>query len=102
MDTLGGINHQDSSFDSLKRAGNFIGKIDVAGSIDKVKRVALPLHLDWSELNRNPFFTFKLHRVEQLRLHFASRNSASQLHHTISNRRLSMIDVSYDTEIANF
>ena len=73
----------------------------MAGSINQIKLVALVFHLYWGKFNRNPLFTLKLHRVEKLRLHLTLFDGASNFHHTVSQGRLTMIDVSDDTKISN-
>lgn len=70
-------------------------------SIDEIELDSPPLHTYWSELDRDTALTLQIHLIERLRLHLSFLQSASDLHETISESRLTMIDMSDDTEVAD-
>jgi hypothetical protein len=70
-------------------------------SIDEIEFDSLPLHTHWSELDRDTSLTLEIHLIECLRLHLTLLERTSDLHETISESRLAMIDMSYDTKIAD-
>ena len=70
-------------------------------SIDEIELNSLPLHTYWSELDSDTSLTLEIHLIEGLRLHLTLLKSTSDLHETISECRLAMIDMSDDTKIAD-
>lgn len=70
-------------------------------SIDEIELDSLPLHTYGSELDRDTSLTLEIHLIEGLRLHLTLLESTSDLHETISEGRLAMIDMSNDTEVAD-
>ena len=76
------------------------------GRIDEIEFVALPVvgevvERDGVHFNRNAAFAFEVHRVEQLLFHLALRDRSRHLEQTVGQRRLTVIDVGDDTEIAH-
>ena len=101
LDALGGVHDEDGGFDSLERAGDFVREVDMAGSINEVEFIALPMHLDRGELNGDALFAFKIHGIQELGLHFASGNGAGELHHAIGDGGFTMVDMGDNTKITN-
>jgi hypothetical protein len=52
-------------------------------------------------LDRDATLTLEVHRVEHLRLHLTVFETAAKLDEPVGQRRLAMIDVRDDREIAN-
>lgn len=101
MDALGGIHDEDGSLNGLERAGDFVGEINVAGSVNQIEFVALPMHLDGGEFNSDALFAFQIHRIQKLGFHFARRNGAGKFHHTVGDGRLAVVNVGDDTKITD-
>src|SRR4029077_220919 len=74
---------------------------DVTGRIDEVELVALPRDANGLGLDRDPALPLELHRVEDLLAHVARRDSVGQLQNPVGERRLSVVDVRDDREVAN-
>ena len=77
----------------------------MAGSIGKVQAIRLAVfrgvtHRDGMRLDRDAAFPFQIHRIEQLILAFAILDRAGPLEQTIGERRLAVIDMRDDAEIA--
>jgi hypothetical protein len=63
--------------------------------------MALPEHADSLGLDRDPALALELHRVEQLLLHIAVGDGVGRLQDAIGQRRLPMVDVGDDREVAD-
>ena len=70
-------------------------------SIDEIELCSLPLHADWSELDSDAALSLDIHIVECLRLYLSFLECTRDIHKTISKSRLTMIDMGYDTEVAD-
>ena len=71
------------------------------GRVDEVELVAAPVHADGLRLDRDPALALEVHRVEQLLAHLALGDRAGQLEDAIGERRLAVVDVRDDREVAN-
>src|SRR5439155_14337861 len=85
----------------LQRPRHLVGEVDVAGSVDEVQLVALPRDADGLRLDRDPALALEVHRVEQLLPHLARRHRLGDLHDAVGQRRLPMVDVGDDREVAD-
>ncbi len=106
LDTLAGIDHQQRPFARRQRARDFIGEVDVAGGIDEVELVdlavlGLVVERDAVGLDGDPAFALQVHGVEHLGFHFARSQATAHLNETVGQRRLAMVDVGDDGEIAD-
>ena len=84
FDPLGRINHQQTPFTGGKRAGNLIGKVNMAGGIDQIENIGSAIISRVVEthslrLDGNAPFTLKIHLVEELILLVPVRKSAGIL-----------------------
>ena len=75
------------------------------GRIDQIESVVLPVlslvnHRYRVALNRDATLTLQIHRVEQLVLHFAHLDGAGQFKDAVRQRRLAVVDVRDDAEVA--
>ena len=74
-------------------------------SIDQVQHVLLALvdifHLDRVALDRDSLFALEVHIVQHLSLQFALRKRLGRFEQAIGKRTLAVIDMRYDTEIAD-
>ena len=77
---LSGVDDQDRPFTAGERTADFVMEIDVAGSINQVQLILLPvasvLHRHGAGLDRDPPGTLQGHIVEQLRLHLPDGHRA--------------------------
>jgi beta-xylosidase len=91
LNTLRGINHEHCSLTCGKRAGNFIGKVNVARSIDQIEQIGFPvqgliLQLHGIQLDRNAALALKFHFIKQLRFHIPFLDRFGQFQNTVRQR----------------
>ncbi len=103
---LRGVDHQQRALARGKRARHFVGEIDVAGRVDQVELVHLPVlrrvaERDGLGLDGDAALALEIHRIQHLRLHLAVGQTAAELDDAVGERRLAVIDVSDDGEIAD-
>ena len=106
FDALRGIDHEHRTFACCKRAGNFIGEVDMTRGIDQIKMIELTVFgtiIDTYRLalDRDAAFALDVHRIEQLLFHIARRDRFGKFENTVRERRFAMIDVGDDREIAD-
>ena len=106
LDPLGGVDDQQGALAGGEAAADLVGEVDVAGRVDQVQVVGLAvvgLVLDphGLGLDRDPALPLEVHRVEQLRLHFFRIDRAGELQDAVGERRLAVVDVGDDREVAN-
>ena len=78
----------------------------MAGGVDEVQLVDLAVlrlvvQRDAVGLDGNTAFALQVHGVQYLGFHFASRQATAHLDETVGQRRLAMVDVGDDGEIAD-
>ena len=73
----------------------------MARRVDQVELVALPVDADGLGLDRDPALALELHRVEHLLAHLAARDGVGELEDAVGQRRLPMVDVRDDREVAD-
>ena len=77
------------------------------GGVDQMQLVGLAVvpglveHADRLRLDRDPALALELHRVEQLRPHRARIDGVRQLEDPVGQRRLAVVDVGDDREVAD-
>ena len=106
LDALGRVHHEQGTFACGERARNLVGEIDVSGGVDQIELVFTAvggpiLHSDRLGLDRDALLALEVHCVEHLGRHLALRQGAGQLEQTVSQGRLTVIDMGDDREIAN-
>ena len=104
--SLRGVYYQQSPFARLQAARDFVAEIDVAGSIDQVELILLAVGGPVSQphgvsFNRNAPFALQIHGIEHLRHHLAFRQRAGGLQQPVGERRLPVIYVRNNAEIAD-
>ena len=102
LDPLRRVDDEQRAFARLQRARHLVGEVHVPGRIDQVQLVPLPEHAHRLRLDRDPALALELHRVEQLLLHVPVRDGVRHLEDAIGERRLAMVDVRDDREVADF
>ncbi len=78
----------------------------MTGGVDQVQVVGLAVvgaivDADGLGLDRDPALALELHRVEQLRDVLARVDSAGELEDPVGERRLAVVDVGDDREVAD-
>ena len=101
LDALGRVDDEHRALTCLERARDLVGEVDVPGRVDQVEHVPLPLDAHGLRLDRDPALALELHRVEHLRPHVAAGDGVRQLEDAVGERRLPMVDVGDDREVAD-
>ncbi len=104
---LRGIHHQQRALAGRERARDLVGKIHVARRVDHVQLVGLAVarlvaQRDALRLDRDAALALQRHGVEHLGLHLAVLQAAAGLDEAVRQRRLAVVDVRDDREIADF
>ena len=106
LDALRRIDDEDGALARGERAGDLVGEVDVAGGVDEVELVLLPVfggvvHAHGRELDGDAALALEIHGVQKLVLHVARGDLPRQLHQPVGDRALAVVDVRYDTKIAD-
>ena len=101
LDALRGVDHQHHAFAGGERTTDFVTEVHVARGVDEVQRVALPLHPHVLGLDGDAAFALEVHRVEVLLAHLAGIHRLGELEDAIAERRLPVVDVRNDREVAD-
>ena len=101
LDPLRRIDDEQGAFASLQGARDLVGEVDVAGRVDQVQLVALPAHTHRLGLDRDAALALQLHRVQHLLAHIALGDGVRQLEDAVGQRRLAVVDVGDDREVAD-
>ena len=105
LHALSGIDDQERAFAGRERAGDLVGKIDMAGCVGEVEFVAGPVfrrvfHGDRVGFDRDPALALEVHGVEELFLRLALLDRFRGLQQTVGERGLAVVDVGDDAEVA--
>ncbi len=103
---LGGVHHQDGTLAGGERARDLVGEVHVAGGVDEVELVLLAVlgpvgHADGLRLDGDPALALQLHVVEELGLRVPFTHRAGGLEQPVGQRRLPVVDVGDDREVAD-
>ncbi len=101
LDPLGGVDDEEGAFAGGQRARDFVGEVDVAGRVHQVELVALPVEPHRLRLDGDPALALDVHAVEQLLLHLALGEAARRLDQPVGKRRLAVVDMRDDAEVAD-
>ncbi len=106
LDPLARIDHQQRSFHRRQRPVDLIGEIDMARRVDQVELIGLAVPRRVVEPHRigldgDAALALEIHRIENLIPHLAIRNGAAKLDQPVSQRRLAVVDMRDDREIAD-
>ena len=101
LDALRRVDEQDHAFARGEAAADLVAEVDVAGRVDQVDDVAVPLEPDVLGLDRDAPLALEVHRVEVLGAHVARVDGAGQLEEAVGERRLPVVDVGDDAEAAD-
>ena len=101
LDALGGVDDEHDPLARCQRTTHLVTEVDVAGSVDEVERVSLPVDAHVLRLDRDPPLALEVHRVEVLLAHVARLDGPGQFEDAVRERRLAVVDVGDDREVAN-
>ena len=106
LDPLARVDHQKRPLAGGERARHLVGEVDVAGRVHEVEDVgfAVPgavFEPDGVGLDGDAAFALDVHRIEHLLDHIALRHRPRQLDEPVGERRLSMVDMRDDREVAD-
>ena len=106
FDALRGVDDEQRAFAGGERARHLVGEVDVARRVDQVQPVGLAVARVVRErrglrLDRDAALALEVHRVEHLRFHLAVGQPAAALDEAVGERRLAVIDVRDDREVAD-
>ena len=106
LDALAGVDHQDGAFARRQGAGHLVGEVDVSGGVDQVELIALAVarrmvHAHGVQFDGDAPLAFQLVGVEHLGAHLAGVERTGEFKEAIGQRRLAVVDVRDDAEVAN-
>src|SRR5262249_29577918 len=103
---LGGVDHQQRALAGGERAVDLVGEIDVPWSVDQVEDVVLAVARAVIEphglrLDGDAAFALDVHGIEDLLHHLALGETAGRLDQPVGQRRLAVVDMRDDGEVAD-
>ena len=106
LDALRGVHHQHGALARAHGAAHLVGEVHVAGRVDEVEEVLLAVvgavdHRDGVALDGDAALALQVHGVESLLLKLAQRHGLCQLEDAVAERRLAVVDVRDDAEVAD-
>ncbi len=106
LDALRGVDEEQRAFAGGERSRHFVREIDVPWRVDQIQDVGLAIvslvgQADGVGLDRDAALALEVHAVEDLRFHFARLQRSGHLEETVGQRRLAMVDVGDDGEVAD-
>ena len=105
LNALAGVYHQQRAFARGQRPRDFVAEVHVAGRIDQVELVGVAVarlvhHAHGMGLDGDAALPLQVHIVEDLGLHLAISHRAGELQQPVAERRLAVVDVGDDGEVA--
>ena len=105
LDALSGVDDQQRPLTGGEAARDLVGEIHVPRGVDQVQVVGLAVAGPVGDpnrlrLDRDPALALELHRVEELRPVLGA-DGARQLEQPVGERRLAVVDVGDDREVAD-
>ena len=101
LDALRGVDEQHHPLAGGEAPRDLVAEVDVARGVDQVEDVVAPVHPHVLGLDRDAALALDVHRVEVLGPHVAWVDRPGQLEDAIRQRRLAVVDVADDREVAN-
>ena len=106
LDALRGVDDEERALASRKRARHLVGEVDVPRRVHEVEDVGFSVLRPVLEPHRlgldgDAALALDVHRIEHLLDHVALRDRAGRLDQPVGERRLAVVDVSDDREVAD-
>ncbi len=105
LNALCRVHDQQRALACGERTRHFVREVDVPWRVDEVELVVEPVHSpvverDGLRLDRDATLALEVHRVQHLFLHLARLETPAGLYQAVGQRRLAVVDVRNDREIA--
>ena len=108
LDALRGVDEQDRALAGGERAGDLVGEVDVAGGVDHVEHVGRACRPRRVHGIRTAWLLIVMPRSRSMsiRSRYCARiaavvDDAGELQHPVGQRRLAVVDVGDDAEVAD-
>jgi hypothetical protein len=106
LDSLRGVDHQEGPLAGREAARDLIGEVDVARRVDQVELVGLAIpglveEPHGARLDGDAPLALEVHVIEHLVDHVAIGDRLRELKDAVRQRRLAMVDVGNDGEVAD-
>ena len=106
FDALAGVDDKERAFAGGERPVDLVGKVDVARRVDQIQYVVIAVarlvfEADGLRLDGNAALALDIHGIEHLLLHFALFQPAGELNQPVGKRRLAVVDMRNDGEVAD-
>ena len=106
LDALGGVDDENGALARGQRPRHLVREVDVARRVDEIERVLLAVARPVEEthgvrLDRDAALALEIHRVEHLIDRLLGVHRAGEREQPVGQRRLAVIDVGDDGEIAD-
>ena len=103
---LARVHDQQRAFARGQRAGNLVRKIDVARSVDQIELVFVAVlrgvvQANALGLDRDAALALEVHRVQDLRAHFALAERTGKFQQAVGQRGLAVVNVRDNAKIAD-
>jgi len=106
LDALRRVHQQHRALAGGQGPGYLVGEVDVPGGVDEVQHVlgavpAAPGQPDGLALDRDAALALDVHPVQVLGAHLPLVHDAGELQHPVGQRRLAVVDMGNDAEVAD-
>ena len=101
LDALRRVDDEHDALARGQRPRHLVAEVDVTGRVDEVEHVVAPVDPHVLGLDRDAPLALEVHRVEVLLAHVARVDRAGQLEDAVRERRLAVVDVGDDAEVAD-
>ena len=99
FDPLGRVDEQERAFTCGEAARHLVPEVDVAGRVDQVEDVVLPVEPHVLRLDGDAPLALQVHRVHVLGAHVARVDGARELQDPVGERGLAVVDVGHDRQV---
>jgi hypothetical protein len=106
LDPLARVDHQQRALARGEAAAHLVGEIDMPRRVDEVEGIGPAVARDVLEphrlrLDRDPALALDVHGVEHLGSHLARAQPPAALDQAVGERRLAVVDMGDDREVAD-
>ncbi len=106
LDALCGIDDEQRALAGRQGARDLVGEVDMAGGVHEAELVVEAVlrrivEAHGLRLDGDPAFLLDVHVIEDLRRHLALGEAAGRLDEAVGERRLAMVDMRDDREVAD-
>ena len=107
LNSLCRIHDENGTITCSKTSADLVVEVHMSRSVNQVENIFLTIlrfinRPDGLCLNRDSTFSFQIHVVKYLCLHFTAGQKPRLFYDTVCKRRLTMINMRYNAEIPDF